>query len=81
MPDIKNSQLMMLATVCTFLLLGMLMFFPIPDKNAQIFMAVSGIALGFYFGSSVNKNRPPEDQRKGDTPNEKAPDTSPPPAP
>ena len=69
--EFKNSQLMLIATVCTFILLVLLMFFPIPDANAQIFMAVSGLALAFFFGSSVNKARPPNEARKGDIENEK----------
>ena len=69
--EFKNSQLMLIATVCTFILLVLLMFFPIPDANAQIFMAVSGIALAFFFGSSVNKARPNNEQRQGDVENAK----------
>ena len=42
-----------------FAILIMLIFYPIPDKNAQIFLAIAGFVMGFYFGSSTNKQRPP----------------------
>ena len=56
--EFKNSWLMALATVGTFLLLYCLMFFNVPKDNAQILLAIVGPTLGFYFGSSVNKQRP-----------------------
>ena len=51
----NNHQLMLIATVGTFALLAGLMFFPLPDKNAQTFLALASFVMGFYFGSSVNK--------------------------
>lgn len=57
--EIKNSLLMLIATIGTFILIYLLMFVPIPPDNGQILMAISGLALGFFFGSSVNKQRPP----------------------
>jgi len=57
--EVKNSWLMLIATVGTFILLALLLFFPLPDKNAQTFLALASFIMGFYFGSSVNKQRPP----------------------
>ena len=65
MDENKNSYLMIIATAATFILLGLLIFFPIPDENAQIFLAVSSFVLGFYFGTGINKSRP-NTERKGD---------------
>ncbi len=59
MQDVKNSHLMLIATLGAFILLGLLLFYPIPDKNAQIFLAIATLALGFYFGSSANKQPTP----------------------
>jgi hypothetical protein len=67
--ETKSNPLMLIATLGTFLLLGLLIFFPIPDANAQIFLATSSFVLGFYFGSSVNKPRP-NTERKGDLPDD-----------
>lgn len=63
--EFKNSQLMFVATASTFILLVLLLFFPIPDANAQIFLAVSSFVLGFFFGSSTNKQRPAEPPQGG----------------
>jgi len=54
---IPNDKLMAGATIGTFLLLIVLIFAPLPDKNAQIFQAIVMLMLGFFFGSSINKNR------------------------
>lgn len=74
--EIKNSWLMLIATVATFIILILLMYQPIPDANAQIFLAVSSFVLGFFFGSSTNKARPPL-ERKGDLQNENTDPTPP----
>ena len=58
--EFKNSLLMLIATVGTFILLFLMMFYAVPKDNAQILLAIVGPTLGFYFGSSVNKPRPPE---------------------
>ena len=58
MPDLKNSHLVLIATVATFALLVLIMFFPIPEKNDQIFMAFGGMILGYFFGSSNSKPVP-----------------------
>jgi hypothetical protein len=60
---------MLIATVSTFIILSLMLFFPIPADNAQILLAIIGPTLGFFFGSSVNKQRPPE-PTKGDPSNE-----------
>jgi hypothetical protein len=57
--EFKNSMLMLIATVGTFILLYLLMFFAVPDNNAQILLAIVGPTLGFFFGSSVNKAATP----------------------
>jgi len=56
--ELKNSLLMLIATIGTFALLYLLMFFSVPQDNAQILLAIVGPTLGFFFGSSVNKNGP-----------------------
>lgn len=53
----KSGLLMIIATVGTFILLYLLMFVNVPKDNAQILLAIVGPTLGFYFGSSVNKNQ------------------------
>lgn len=60
MGDGKNLTLMLLATSGTLLLLVLLIFNEIPKENAQIFLAIATFMLGYYFGSSANKSRPPE---------------------
>jgi len=57
--EFKNSLLMLIATVGTFILVYLLMFVEVPKDNASVLLAITGPALGFYFGSSVNKQRPP----------------------
>jgi hypothetical protein len=54
--EFKNGWLMLVATIGTFILLVLLIFNPLPEKNAQIFLAISTFVLGFYFGSSVGKS-------------------------
>lgn len=54
----QNATLLFIATLGSFILLGLLIFFPLPDKNAQTFLALASFVMGFYFGSSVNKQRP-----------------------
>lgn len=56
--EFKNSMLMLIATVGTFLLLYLLMFWAIPKDNAQVLLAIVGPTIGFFFGSSINKSRP-----------------------
>lgn len=58
--EIKNSLLMAIATIGTFILLYLLMFVAVPKDNSTVILAIVGPTLGFYFGSSVNKQRPPE---------------------
>jgi len=60
MGEVKNSLLMLIATLGVLILLGLLMFVNVPKDNAQILLAIVGPVLGFYFGSSVNKVRPPD---------------------
>lgn len=61
---IKNSILMLIATIGTFCLLFLLMFFAVPKDNTTILLAVIGPVLGFFFGSSINKQRPPEPKQE-----------------
>lgn len=58
--EIKNSLLMAIATIGTLLLLYLLIFYEVPKENTTIILALTGPMLGFYFGSSVNKQRPPQ---------------------
>ena len=59
MGEVKNSLLMLIATLGVLILLGFLMFVNVPKDNAQILLAIVGPLLGFYFGSSVNKQPVP----------------------
>lgn len=60
MGEVKNSLLMLIATLGVLILLGFLMFVNVPKDNAQILLAIVGPLLGFYFGSSVNKQPVPD---------------------
>ena len=51
----KNAWLMGIATVASFVLLGLLLFFPIPDKNVQVFIFLAGLVCGFFFGASIKQ--------------------------
>ena len=64
----NNPALMMVATIGTFILLVLLIFFPIPDKNAQTFLALATFMLGFYFGSCLNKSAQPTPPPAGEIP-------------
>ena len=54
----KNDTLMLIATLAAFGLLYFLLFVPLPDKNVQVFVFLAGSVTGFFFGSSLNKQRP-----------------------
>lgn len=54
-----NQTLMLIATIGSFILLTLLLFFPLPDKNAQTFLALASFVMGFYFGSSVSTKPQP----------------------
>jgi len=57
----KNELLMVLATSGALVLLVLMFKFPIPQENAQIFMALMAMVFGYFFGAAINKNgRPPE---------------------
>lgn len=47
--------LMLIVTVGTFLVLYLLIFFTIPEKNIQVFLSIASFMLGYYFGSSARK--------------------------
>lgn len=57
--QLDKSILLMVATVGTLALLGLMMFFPIPKDNAQIFLAVATFLLGYFFGSAINRTASP----------------------
>ncbi len=69
----NDKILMGIATVMSFGLLYALLFIQIPDKNVQIFVFLAGIVCGFFFGSSINKTRPPDTS----IPNQPAPQGQP----
>jgi len=54
---IDNSLIMAGATLAAFILLALLIFFPVPVSNKEMLIAFGGVILGFFFGSSMNKNR------------------------
>ena len=51
---------MLMATALSFGLLYMLMFKEVPDKNIQLFIFLAGSLCGFFFGSSINKQKTPD---------------------
>ena len=55
----KNDRLMALATVCSFGLLYVMMWQPIPDKNNQVFVFLLGLVCGFFFGGVIKQATPP----------------------
>ena len=57
---LDNSWLMLVALVGTFAIVGWMLDHPVPDKNAQLVLAIVMFPLGFFFGSSINKNRSPD---------------------
>ena len=64
----NNPALMMVATIGSFGLLTLLIFFPLPDKNAQTFLALASFVMGFYFGSSLNKTPQQTPLPQGESP-------------
>ena len=49
----QKLDLMALSTIGTFVILILLIFNPLPEKNAQIFLSIATFLLGYYFGSSA----------------------------
>jgi VIT1/CCC1 family predicted Fe2+/Mn2+ transporter len=61
-----KEELMLVATAFTFMILTLLIFFPIAEGNDQIFLALGSMMLGYFFGSATSQPRrippePPED--------------------
>ena len=55
----KNDKLMALATLASFGLLFVMVFYPIPDKNVQVFVFLLGLVCGFFFGGAIKQATPP----------------------
>ena len=55
----KNAWLMLVATLGTFAILVLLIFFPVQETNKMIILAIAGPTLGFFFGATLKQPVPP----------------------
>lgn len=50
---------MLVATMFTFALLILLVFFPVQETNKMIILAIAGPTLGYFFGAALKQPAPP----------------------
>lgn len=55
----KNVWLMIMATLGTFTILVLLIFFPVQETNKMLILAIAGPTLGFFFGATLKQPVPP----------------------